>query len=161
MSGPRIDADAFRGFEREAHSRIADSYNDRFAAITDRAIVPLLDAAKAGTGTRLLDVACGPGRLTRAAAERGTAATGCDLAPAMVALARKRNPAISFDEASAEALPYPDGVFDAVVYAFGMGHFLRTRVRGRRVRARLDARRHSGAVVVGRLRAQPHQRRFP
>jgi len=123
MSGPRIDADAFRGLERDAHSRIADSYNDRFAAITDRAIAPLLDAAKVSNGTRLIDVACGPGRLTRAAAERGTAATGCDLAPAMVALARKRNPGIPFDEASAEALPYPDGAFDAVVCAFGMGHF--------------------------------------
>jgi SAM-dependent methyltransferase len=123
MSGVEIDPDAFRGFERAAHSRIADSYNERFAAVTDRAIAPLLDAAKVAAGTRLLDVACGPGRLTRAAAGRGAAATGCDLAPAMVELARKRNPGIPFDEASAEALPYADRTFDAVVCAFGMGHF--------------------------------------
>lgn len=121
MSG--IDAGAFRGFERDAHSRIAESYNDRFVAITDRAVGPLLDAAATGTGTRLLDVACGPGRLARAAAERGADVTGCDLAPAMVALARRLNPAATFDDASADALPYADADFDAVVCAFGMGHF--------------------------------------
>jgi hypothetical protein len=44
MAGPRIDTEAFRSFEREAHSRIAESYNDLFAAVTDRAIAPLLDA---------------------------------------------------------------------------------------------------------------------
>lgn len=123
MSDPRIDARAFRGFEREAHSRIAESYTDRFAAVTDRAIAPLLDAVDAGAGRRLLDVACGPGRLTRAASERGATAMGCDLAPAMVDLARRGNPGLAFDEASADALPYADAAFDAVVCAFGMGHF--------------------------------------
>jgi SAM-dependent methyltransferase len=123
MSEPRIDTEAFRSFEREAHSRIAESYHDLFAEVTDRAIAPLLDAAGAANGARLLDVAAGPGRLTRAAAARGAQATGCDLAPAMVALARKLNPDVTFDEASAEALPYEEESFDAVVCAFGMGHF--------------------------------------
>jgi SAM-dependent methyltransferase len=123
MSAPRIDARAFCGFEREAHSRIAESYTGRFAAVTDRAIAPLLDAVDAGAGTRLIDVACGPGRLTRAAAERGVTAVGCDLAPAMLDLARRGNPGVTFDEASADALPYADAACDAVVCAFGMGHF--------------------------------------
>jgi ubiquinone/menaquinone biosynthesis C-methylase UbiE len=118
-----IDKDAFRNFERDAHDRIAESYNGLFAAVTDGAIAPLLDAADVYTGMRLLDVAAGPGRLTRAAADRGALATGCDLAPAMVDLARRLNPGIRFDEASADALPYADGSFDAVVCAFGIGHF--------------------------------------
>jgi ubiquinone/menaquinone biosynthesis C-methylase UbiE len=41
----------------------------------------------------------------------------------MVALARRLNPGLVFDEASAEALPYADASFEAVVCAFGMGHF--------------------------------------
>jgi ubiquinone/menaquinone biosynthesis C-methylase UbiE len=118
-----IDKDAFRNFERDAHDRIAESYNGLFAAVTDVAIAPLLDAADVYTGMRLLDVAAGPGRLTRAAADRGALATGCDLAPAMVDLARRLNPGIHFDEASASALPYADGSFDAVICAFGIGHF--------------------------------------
>lgn len=123
MVRTQIHSDAFRDFERDAHSRIADSYNNLFAAVTDRAIAPLIDTAGVGKGTRLLDVAAGPGRPTRAAAERKALVTGCDLAPDMVALARRLNPGLAFDEAGADALPYADASYDAVVCAFGMGHF--------------------------------------
>ena len=41
----------------------------------------------------------------------------------MVNLARRLNPSIRFDEASADALPYADESFGAVVCAFGIGHF--------------------------------------
>jgi ubiquinone/menaquinone biosynthesis C-methylase UbiE len=119
----QIDKDAFRNFERNAHDRIAASYNDLFTGITERAIAPLLDAAQVRTGMRVLDVAAGPGRLTSAAAERGALAVGCDLAPAMIDLARSLNPGIRFDEASADALPYPAASFEALVCAFGIGHF--------------------------------------
>lgn len=37
----QVDKDAFRKFERDAHDRIAGSYNELFAAVTDEAIVPL------------------------------------------------------------------------------------------------------------------------
>lgn len=123
MATAQIDKDAFRDFERDAHDRIAESYGALFAAVTERAIAPLLDAAQVHAGVSLLDVAAGPGRLARAAAGRGALATGCDLAPAMVDLARRVNPGIRFDQASADALPYADGSFDAVVCAFGIGHF--------------------------------------
>jgi SAM-dependent methyltransferase len=123
MTGTRIDSDAFRNFERDTHGRIAGSYSDLFTAVTDRAIEPLIVAVGVRHGTRLLDAAAGPGRLTRAAAERGALATGCDLAPDMVALARQLNPGLAFDEASADALPYADASYDAVACAFGVGHF--------------------------------------
>lgn len=123
MSGPSIDPDAFRDFERTAHSRNAATYHDLFTVVTDRANAPLLDAAKVGAGTRLLDVAAGPGRMTRAGAARGAKAIGVDLAPAMVAIARGHYPNIEFREASADALPFADDSFDAVVCAFGLGHF--------------------------------------
>jgi SAM-dependent methyltransferase len=120
---PQADRDAFRQFERDAHDRIAGSYNELFAAVTDIAIAPLLDAVQPTADKRLLDVAAGPGRLARVAACRGAVPTGCDLAPAMVELARRLNPGIRFDEASADALPYAGGTFEAVVCAFGIGHF--------------------------------------
>lgn len=120
---PKIDIDAFRKFERDAHDRIAKSYNDLFTAVTDEAIAPLLDVVQPIADRRLLDVATGPGRLARAAADRGAVATGCDLSPAMIEFARRLNPDIRFDEASADALPYADGSFDAVICAFGIGHF--------------------------------------
>jgi len=120
---PQIDIDAFRKFERDAHDRIAGSYNDLFAAVTDNAIAPLLDAVEPIAERRLLDVAAGPGRLTRAAANRGAVPVGCDLAPAMVELARRLHPDLHFDEASVDALPYADGSFGAAVCSFGIGHF--------------------------------------
>jgi SAM-dependent methyltransferase len=123
MNGPSTDADAFRNFERAAHSRNAATYHDLFAVVTDRANEPLLDVAKVRAGTRLLDVAAGPGRMTQAAAERGAQVIGIDIAPAMVAMARKLYPKIEFHEASADALPFADASFDALVCAFGLGHF--------------------------------------
>jgi ubiquinone/menaquinone biosynthesis C-methylase UbiE len=123
MTGSAIDPEAFRNFERAAHSRHADSYHDLFAVVTDRAIEPLLNGARVGAGTRVLDVAAGPGRLARAAADRGALVAGVDLSPAMVALASRLHPDIDFREASAEALPFPDALFDAVVCGFGIGHF--------------------------------------
>jgi ubiquinone/menaquinone biosynthesis C-methylase UbiE len=120
---PQVDIDAFRKFERDAHDRMAGSYNDLFAAVTDKAITPLLDAVEPIAERRLLDVAAGPGRLARAAANRGAVPVGCDLAPAMVELARRLHPDIHFDEASIDALPYADGSFGAAVCAFGIGHF--------------------------------------
>lgn len=120
---PDFDAEAFRRFEREAHGRKATSYHERFAAVTERAIAPLLDAARVGAGTNLLDVAAGPGHLAAAAARRGARVTGVDLAPEMVAIASRLHPNVSFREASAEQLPFPDGSFDAVTCAFGVGHF--------------------------------------
>ena len=103
-----FDPDAFRDFERAAHSRKAESYHGQFSAVTDHAIRPLLDAAKVGGGTRLLDVAAGPGHLAGTAAQRGARVTGVDLAPAMVALASKLHPDVTFREASADRLPFPD-----------------------------------------------------
>jgi SAM-dependent methyltransferase len=41
----------------------------------------------------------------------------------MIELARRLYPAIEFREADVERLPFPDHAFDAVVSAFGLGHF--------------------------------------
>jgi ubiquinone/menaquinone biosynthesis C-methylase UbiE len=121
--GDPAELDAFRDFERAAHDRIAHSYHDAFSVVTGRAIGPLLDAARVGKGTRLLDVAAGPGTLTVAAAKRGARATGVDLAPAMVAMAGRLHAGVNFRVASGEELPFAEPLFDAVVCSFGLGHF--------------------------------------
>ena len=68
MSQSQFDLEAFRNFERNTHDKLAESYYDAFSAVTNSAIEPLLKAAHVGNGTRLLDVATGPGQqgLTRA-----------------------------------------------------------------------------------------------
>jgi SAM-dependent methyltransferase len=123
MSQPPVDLEAFRDFERTVHDRLAESYHDAFSSVTDRAIEPLLEAANVGAGTRLLDVATGPGTMAGRAAKRGAFVIGVDIAPAMVALANKLHPSLDFREASAEDLPFAASSFDAVVSSFGIGHF--------------------------------------
>jgi SAM-dependent methyltransferase len=83
----------------------------------------LLTAAHVGDGTRLLDVATGPGTLAAKAAERGGRVIGIDIAPAMIALARTLHPHLDFREGSAEDLPFAPSSFDSVVSGFGVGHF--------------------------------------
>jgi SAM-dependent methyltransferase len=123
MANQQIDELAFRSFERARHDALAGSYHDFFAPITALAIEPLLDAAHVAPGSRLLDFACGSGVLAGAAARRGMAAFGVDLAPSMIALARTLNPSVDFREGDVEALPFNEASFDAVACNFGLGHF--------------------------------------
>jgi SAM-dependent methyltransferase len=117
-----FDPEAVRTFERARWQQAASAYEASFATATKQFIDPLLDAVNIASGTRLLDIACGPGLATARAQQRGALTHGLDFSPAMLAIARKRNPAISFDEGDAEALPYPDHEFDAAVSNFGIHH---------------------------------------
>ena len=125
MSQSQFDLEAFRNFERTTHDKLAESYYDAFSAVTNGAIEPLLKAAHVGNGTRLLDVATGPGTLAAKAAECGARVIGIDIAPAMIELAHTLHPHLDFRESSAEELPLDSSSFDAVISSFGVGHFSR------------------------------------
>src|SRR5438128_11973897 len=88
-----------------------------------QSVIALLDAAHVTKGTRLLDVACGPGYA--AAAALGAIAIGVDFSSEMVEEARNRFPGIEFKEGDAEQLSFADSSFDAVVLNFGMLHLAR------------------------------------
>jgi ubiquinone/menaquinone biosynthesis C-methylase UbiE len=49
------------------------------------------------------------------AAERAASVVGVDIADAMISLARRLHPQLEFRSGDAEALPFPDASFDAVV----------------------------------------------
>ena len=70
----------------------------------------------------MLDVGCGLGTLSAAAAARGATVTGVDLAAGMLAEARRRHPQVEFVLADAEALPFADGAFDVALGAFVVNH---------------------------------------
>jgi SAM-dependent methyltransferase len=116
---------SFHEFERTGWEDAAEFYGDAFGALTSQTAGPMLDAVGATPGTRLLDVACGPGFIAGAAADRGAIVTGLDFAVAMVTQARRRLPALTFREGDAEALPFDTGTFDAVVMNFGLLHLAR------------------------------------
>lgn len=116
---------SFLEFERSGWGdpSLCRSYDARLSSVTIQCIGALLDAVEVAAGTRLLDVASGAGYVAAAAALRGAEASGVDFSAAQVALARERYPALHFEEASADALPFQAGSFDAVVSSFGMPHF--------------------------------------
>jgi trans-aconitate methyltransferase len=83
----------------------------------DAAFVPalgegVLEWLSAQPGERILDLGCGDGQLTKRIADTGASVVGIDASPEMVAAARARG--IKADRGSAELLPYPNQVFDAV-----------------------------------------------
>lgn len=105
------------------------------AEVYDAHFVPALFApwgptvtaeAEVREGDRVLDVACGTGALTLAAADAvGPAGSvvGLDVNPEMLAVARRKPVQIEWIEGKAEALPLPDNSFDAVVSQFAFMFF--------------------------------------
>jgi ubiquinone/menaquinone biosynthesis C-methylase UbiE len=114
--------DAFSQFEHEGWKRVADKYDSVWSSSTRQFIPPLLDAAEVSSGALVLDVGCGPGYVSAAAAERGARPTGLDFSKEMIAIARKMFPKIQFREGDAQNLPFTDGSFDCVLANFALLH---------------------------------------
>jgi SAM-dependent methyltransferase len=119
---PAVDADAFNAFESVGWEQQAPTYDRFMGGITRRLVVPLLDAAGVGPGSRVLDVATGPGYAAAEAAARGASVIGVDVAEAMVRLAAELHPEIPVRQADAERLPFGERSFDAVVSNFLVPH---------------------------------------
>ena len=116
------DLQSVRAFEHAGWQQAAAHYTATFARATSGFTDGSLDAARVGAGMRVLDLACGPGLVAVAAVERRALPVGLDFSSAMLALARADHPGIPFTEGDAEALPFADGSFDAVVANFGIHH---------------------------------------
>ena len=121
-------AEEFKAFEAAGWSRRASTYGRVTGAITERFVDALLDAACVGAGMRVLDVATGPGHVAAAAAARGAEPVGVDIAEGMLAVARRDHPQLDFRHGDAEALPFADSWFGAVVGAFVLNHLPRPEV---------------------------------
>src|SRR5215475_9321592 len=108
------------------YDRIADFYDAKAGqTVTDPATAALLDLAGDVRGMRLLDVACGPGRVARELARRGAQVTGLDLSAALLAKARayeERGPlGITYVQGDATARRALGGqVFDGATCNFGL-----------------------------------------
>lgn len=75
----------------------------------------LVDALADCSPTRSLEVGCGYGRLTPWIADHEDEHYAIDLAWSLLSAARREYPDVRFQCAAAEALPFPDHVFDLAV----------------------------------------------
>ncbi len=84
----------------------------------------LCEAVDLRSGQQVLDVATGSGITAIAAARRFCDVTGLDYVPALLDRARERAAAehlsVRFEEGDAEAMPFADASFDAVLSTFGV-----------------------------------------
>ena len=84
----------------------------------------LCEAMDLRSGSTVLDVAAGNGNGSLAAARRWCEVTATDYVPALLERARERAEAerlsMTFQEADAENLPFPDAFFDNVMSIFGV-----------------------------------------
>ena len=105
----------------------AEVYDEQFVPALFHQWGPVLcDAAHVGSGQCVLDVACGTGASTLAAAERvapGGAVIGLDASPEMLAVARRKTADIEWRDGRAESLPFTAERFDAVISQFGLMFF--------------------------------------
>jgi demethylmenaquinone methyltransferase / 2-methoxy-6-polyprenyl-1,4-benzoquinol methylase len=98
---------------------------DRYAALLSFGQDPrwrrfLVSRIDAGPRDTVLDVATGTGAVARELlARKRCTVVGLDQSPEMLAEARRRLPAsVTLLEGRAEALPFPDGAFDALTFTY-------------------------------------------
>lgn len=109
-----------------AHRWAADA--DRRDAVLAPAADALISAAHLQAGEHVLDIGCGCGITTIAAARatRPGTATGIDLSNPMLDLARRRandTDLVTFVEADAQTHPFPHSAYDIAISRFGTMFF--------------------------------------
>jgi ubiquinone/menaquinone biosynthesis C-methylase UbiE len=109
-------------------SRHAAAYQQRLDQIMARGEAPgrqrVIELVDAQSGMRILDLACGPGNLSRLLARLvspGGEVVGVDLAPGMIEIASAAGiPNARFEVMDIEQLAFPDGAFDAATCGHGL-----------------------------------------
>ncbi|MGH3405905.1 MAG: class I SAM-dependent methyltransferase [Streptosporangiaceae bacterium] len=106
------------------YDAVADFYVRGFDAIDDPAAVALLGLLGPLAGRRVLDVACGHGRVTRELARRGADVTGIDISGVLISKAREAEHdeplGIRYLHADVTAPHAVGGEFDLAVCSFGL-----------------------------------------
>ncbi|MCE2720918.1 MAG: class I SAM-dependent methyltransferase [Dolichospermum sp.] len=115
--------------KKELFDRWANSYDWTFPSFIYQAIHKrLLSQVELSANANVLDLGCGTGRLLNRLANQFSeiTATGLDLSPQMLRVARQNNrhrPRLIYLEGNAENLPFVEGQFNAVFNTISFLHY--------------------------------------
>ena len=114
---------------RKEFARQADAMAKAALFNDEGVLARIREAARLTIHSRVLDVACGPGIVVEALARAAGEVVGCDITPEMIAKARGRCASAGLTNMNcmhgrAEALPFDDASFDAVVSRSALHHFV-------------------------------------
>lgn len=130
MTTPALDAQAYKETTREQWQRAAEAWHRWGPTIerwTAEATELMLDLARVGPGTCVLDVAAGAGGQSLAAPRRGASVVATDIAPAILEFAAAEARTAGFEiktlAVDGEMLRVDPGSFDAVISRLGYMYF--------------------------------------
>ncbi|MEU3663606.1 methyltransferase domain-containing protein [Streptomyces sp. NPDC032940] len=111
---------------RTFYDAIAEDYSERFRSVLadsplDRALMGAF-AELVGPDGEVADLGCGPGVVTAHLASLGLKVFGLDLSAAMLAIARRENPGLRFEQGSMLELDLPDGALAGAVSWYSSIH---------------------------------------
>jgi SAM-dependent methyltransferase len=113
---------------RESYDTVAADYADLLRGNLagqpyDRAVLGLFAELVAdGGGGPVADVGCGPGRITAHLAALGLDAFGIDLSPAMIEIARRDHPGLTFEVGSMTDLALEDAALGGLLGWYSLIH---------------------------------------
>ncbi|WP_105972332.1 class I SAM-dependent methyltransferase [Streptomyces geranii] len=115
---------------RVFYDAIAEDYSAHFRSVgagrpLERAVMAAFAEfvrSSAGGGGQVADLGCGPGRVTAYLDSLGLSVFGLDLSASMLAVARRENPGLRFEQGSMLELDLADGSLGGVVAWYSTIH---------------------------------------
>ena len=138
----------YTSYMKKRYRRMAPFY-DLVIVLVSGIRDKVVDAAGAGNGVKVLDVATGTGKQAFAFAKRGCLVTGIDLSEEMLQIARRKNRYLnaSFEVSDATEMPFEDDEFDVVTVSLAL-HEMSSAVREKTVLEMLRVTRPGGAIIA-------------
>lgn len=130
-----MDTEGWLADTRTSYDTVATSYADQVRHLLDEtpyeraALTLFADLVRATGGGPVVDVGCGPGRITAYLRDLGVDAFGIDLSPAMIEVARRDHPGLRFEVGSMTDLDLADASMAGLVAWYSLIHVPDDRIR--------------------------------
>ena len=120
--------DIIASYDKVAEQYAVDYFDELGRKPFDRALLAKFAGLIPKGSGRVCDIGCGPGHIARHLAELRLDAMGVDVSPSMIDVARRLNPALTFEQGDMLRLQFPDSTFAGITAFYSLIHIERARV---------------------------------